>query len=223
MEITVEKDISKLKRYHEEKRNEIRARLKEFSGVEKEGDRRIFEELCFCILTANTSAEMGLRSIAGIRDVIHDGALEDVRSMLKKSGYRYPNKRAEYIVETRNRLKEDIGPDPGICLGEKIASFDDKNELREYFVKNVKGFCFKEASHFLRNIGLRGYAILDKHILACLFEYGVVERLDQKSPKNRNEYLEIEEKMKRFSRKAGIDFDELDLLFWSSKTGKILK
>ncbi len=219
MEITVEKDLSKLKRYHEEKRNEIRARLEEFSGVEKEGDRRIFEELCFCILTANTSAEMGLRAIAGIRNVIHDGGLEDVRSMLKKSGYRYPNKRAEYIVETRNRLKEDIGPG----LGEKIASFDDKNELREYFVKNVKGFGFKEASHFLRNIGLRGYAILDKHILDCLFEYGVVEKRDQKSPKNRNEYLEIEEKMKQFSRKAGIDFDELDLLFWSSKTGKILK
>ncbi len=217
-------DISKLKRYHAAKRDEIRARLREFHNISREDDKRIFEELCFCILTANTSAEMGLRSIAEIRDILLDGSQEDICSMLKKSGYRYPNKRAEYIVETRNRLKEDVGLGRGEGrLGEKIRSFNDKDELREYFVKNVKGFGFKEASHFLRNIGVRGYAILDKHILTCLSEYGVVERFGKKRPINKSEYLEIEEKMKQFSKKTGIDFDELDLLFWSSKTGKILK
>jgi thermostable 8-oxoguanine DNA glycosylase len=35
--------------------------------------------------------------------------------------------------------------------------------------------------------------------------------------------MEIEEKMRVFARNIAIDFDELDLLLWSIKTGEILK
>ncbi|MCH8331666.1 MAG: hypothetical protein IH946_09885, partial [Bacteroidetes bacterium] len=37
--------------------------------IDKNDDERIFEELCFCILTANTSAEMGMKAIDKIRDL----------------------------------------------------------------------------------------------------------------------------------------------------------
>ena len=36
-------------------------------------------------------------------------------------------------------------------------------------------------------------------------------------------YLDIEQKMKKFSKKTGINMDELDLTLWSYKTGEILK
>ncbi|NOZ76125.1 MAG: DNA lyase, partial [Euryarchaeota archaeon] len=47
---------------YESRKAEIKARLAEFGRLWQEGsDEDIFRELCFCILTANTSARMGLR------------------------------------------------------------------------------------------------------------------------------------------------------------------
>ncbi len=77
------------------------------------------------------------------------------------------------------------------------------------------------AIHYLRNIGFKGYSILDKHIVRCLAELGVID--SPKPPANRHRYLETESKMRQFATDAGIDFDELDLVLWSMKTGEILK
>jgi len=80
----------------------------------------------------------------------------------------------------------------------------------------------KEATHFLRNIGLgKDLAILDRHILKNLNYYGVINELPKTLTKKK--YLEIEDKMKKFSEEIKIPIDELDLLFWSEETGKIFK
>ena len=86
---------------------------------------------------------------------------------------------------------------------------------------DIKGIGFKEASHFLRNIGYKGYTILDKHIINSLIELGVINK--KNLPSNREKYLEIEKKFKKYAEKNNFDIDELDLLIWSEKTGKILK
>jgi len=85
----------------------------------------------------------------------------------------------------------------------------------------VKGLGYKGASHFLRNVGFEGYAILDKHIVRCLYELGVID--SSKPPTTRGRYLQTEGEMRRFANEASINFDELDLLLWSMKTGEILK
>ena len=86
---------------------------------------------------------------------------------------------------------------------------------------NVKGLGLKEASHFLRNIGHRNLAILDRHILRNMLRFGAVKNL----PNNlsRKNYLALEAKFMAFARKAGTPMDELDLLFWSMQTGEIFK
>lgn len=84
------------------------------------------------------------------------------------------------------------------------------------------GFGMKEASHFMRNIGLfEDIAILDRHILKNLIEYDVISEI----PKTLTVkiYLEIEQKMKEFAEKIKIPFTELDLLFWSEETGHVFK
>jgi N-glycosylase/DNA lyase len=73
----------------------------------------------------------------------------------------------------------------------------------------------------LRNIGFKGYAILDKHILRSLAELGIID--DPKPPNTRLKYLTVEEKLKNLAEITEIDFDELDLVLWSLKTGEILK
>jgi N-glycosylase/DNA lyase len=109
-------------------------------------------------------------------------------------------------------------------LRARLESFgDDRDARRDFLAANpgVKGIGYKEASHYLRNVGYRGYAILDKHILRTLAEFGVIDAPDP--PATRRKYLAIEEQMKRFAADIKIDFDELDLLLWSNKTGEILK
>jgi N-glycosylase/DNA lyase len=110
-----------------------------------------------------------------------------------------------------------------MALRKKLESFGCPLERRDWLVreKGIKGLGYKEASHYLRNIGYRGYAILDKHVLNCLFELKIID--DPKPPNTRSRYLTVEDKLKKLTDATGIDFDELDLVLWSMKTGVILK
>lgn len=186
--------------------------------VETKDDFRLFEELAFCIFTANTSAEMSLKAVDAIRNVLMSGNANEMTRRLEGI-YRFNNVRPSHIIHTRNYLKNSLN----FQLKNKITSFKNKDELRDYFALNrdIKGLGMKEASHFLRNIGFKGYSILDKHIINSLHEFGVL-KTNQK-PRNHKEYLEMEQRFIDFSNDINIDMDELDLLLWSRKNGRILK
>ncbi len=230
-------DVAQLKSDYAKKKKEIKERLNHFriffnepykwvysdksvslQKTESRDNHRLFEELCFCIFTANTSAEMGAKAVDAVREVLVSGSKDEMTERLL-GVYRFVNKRPEYIVHTRDFLQKEIGFE----LKKKILSFNDMNELRNFFAlnKNVKGIGMKEASHFLRNIGFRGYAILDKHIINSLHEFGYLETNDK--PKDFKEYIGMENVFKRFAEDMGIIPDELDLLLWSNKNGRILK
>ena len=227
-------NIEELKADYNNKKHKIKERLQQFEKffnepyswfyrndnlvllpVETKEDHRLFEELAFCIFTANTSAEMGAKAVDAVRDVLINGTADDMTRRLEN--YRFNKKRPQYIVHTREHLKNHINFE----LKKKISLLKNINERRDFFVKNVKGFGMKEASHFLRNIGFKGYAILDKHIINSLHEFEVIEKNEK--PKNSKEYLEIEQQFIDFSKEIGIDMDKLDLLLWSRKNGRILK
>ncbi|MDT4954872.1 MAG: N-glycosylase/DNA lyase [Acidobacteriota bacterium] len=161
---------------------------------------------------------MGLRSIEAVRHLLLTGdRAELTRALL--GVHRYPAARPGYIIVTRDYLSEDCG----MRLRERLESFSDPLERRDWLARErrIKGLGYKESSHFLRNIGLKGYAILDKHILRSLAELGVTE--SPEPPPTRQRYLETEERLRGFARDVGVDFDELDLILWSMKTGEILK
>ncbi|GAB4431247.1 MAG: N-glycosylase/DNA lyase [bacterium] len=205
---------------YKNKKKEIKERLKEFEEVWQQRDNeRIFEELCYCILTANTSAEMGIRVLRAVKPFLLKDDTNSLSARLHSHSCRFYNMRARFICETRDFLKHKCNLD----LVALISSFKTAEERRNFFAKTkeIKGIGYKEASHFLRNIGFKGYAILDKHILNTMCEFNIIcEKPKTLTPKR---YLMIEEQLKNFSEQIGIDFDELDLLIWSEKTGKILK
>jgi N-glycosylase/DNA lyase len=211
--------IEKIRATHRERRPQIRARLAEFREVWTRGsDARLWEELVYCIFTAGASARMGLRAIEAVRPLLLEGSHEEMSNAL--SGvHRYPVARPGYIVFTRDYLSEDCG----MRLRERLEGFTDPLTRRDWLAREprIKGLGYKEASHFLRNVGLSGYAILDKHILRSLAEVGVIE--SAQPPTTRARYLGVEERLKGFARDVEIDFDELDLVLWSMKTGEILK
>ncbi|MEP6569934.1 MAG: N-glycosylase/DNA lyase [Acidobacteriota bacterium] len=206
---------------HKARRKEIRLRLKQFQDVWRFGsDEQLWEELVFCIFTAGASARMGFRAVEAIKPLLMDGKREDMTLALKSAGaHRFPVERPGYIVVTRNYLRGHCE----MALREKLRSFADPLERRDWLAqeKRIKGLGYKESSHYLRNIGLLGYAILDKHVMSCLADLNVVETA--KPPTTRARYLEIEERLRLFAREIKIDFDELDLVLWSMKTGEVLK
>ncbi len=187
----------------------VERRVKEFE--KNKSFNRIFKELCFCILTANFNAERAIR----IQEKIGDGFLtfsqKKLAEELRKLGHRYPETRAKYIVEARKHKNS---------LKKILSSFKDEKELREWLVKNIKGIGYKEASHFLRNIGFKNLAIIDFHILKLLTKYKLIRK-----PKTltRKKYLEIECELRRIAKKLNLSLAELDLYLWYLETGKILK
>lgn len=211
--------VRELKRIYFAKRLEIRDRLAEFAKVGRTGSpERLFEELTFCIFTAGASARMGLRSVEGVRPLLMGGTVREIQSALA-GRHRFPNNRGAYVYETREYLRDHCD----LQLREALRKFKRADDRRDFLAanRNVRGIGYKEASHFLRNIGYRGYAILDKHVLTRLAEFEVIE--SPKPPSTKKTYLDIEERVTVFADSIGIDFDELDLLLWYTKTGEILK
>lgn len=212
------KKIAELKKLYEENKGEITKRLFEFKQMMNETNERIFAELAFCICTPRSKA---LNAWASIKTLANNGLLYrgDAQQILPFLKVRFSKNKANYIVEARKKFTVD----GKIQIKEFLHSFIDPVELREWLVENLKGLGMKEASHFLRNIGLseNQLAILDTHILKNLKELGIIKKIPKKLTKR--EYLKIEDKMKEFSRQINIPLDALDLLFWSKETGFIFK
>ena len=204
---------------YSQRREEIRHRLREFAEIARTGsDSDFWAEMVFCFFTGGCSARMGLNSLEAVRDILMSGDQTQLAAALA-GVHRYPNARARYIVSTREYLS-------GQCelkLRDKLFSFESPLERRDWLArdKGILGLGYKEASHYLRNVGFRGYAILDKHVLNCLAELKIID--DPKPPNTRSKYLMVEEKVRQLTDMTGIDFDELDLVLWSMKTGTILK
>jgi N-glycosylase/DNA lyase len=190
----------------------IQTKIREFSKIKDQSQETIFGELCFCILTANCSAEKCIEVQAKVGYGFQNLGEEDLSHKLKMYGYRFPNIRAKYIVNAREYKKE---------LKTKINNTNNNlSELRDWIVRNIKGIGYKEASHFLRNIGYVGYAIIDFHIIDLLTKFNLIEK-----PKSltKAKYLEIEEILSKIAEKLNLNLSELDLYMWYIETGKILK
>jgi N-glycosylase/DNA lyase len=188
---------------------EIQNRLKEFKRIEDED--LLFKELCFCILVANTNLEKTLEIWKKIDNGFLKYNKKQLSLKLKSLGYRFYNKRADYILYNRKIKK---------IIKEKIKELSSFY-LREWLVKNLKGIGFKEASHFLRNIGFKDFAILDRHILRFLFKNKIIKEIPSNLSKRK--YLEIENKLKNLADKLNITLSELDFLIFYLETGTLPK
>ena len=203
--------VEELRREFTTRKASIRKRLDEFAGVRPEEH---FYELVYCLLTPQSSAVHAGKAVEKLRSGRTLESAADVAAVLreKESYIRFHNTKARHLKEVEARF-----PEIAVALCDGRSS----GELREWLVENVNGLGWKEASHFLRNIGHRDLAILDRHILRNLKRHGVIRTIPKTMTRRR--YLDIEEKLLGFSRAIAITTDELDLLFWSRETGEILK
>lgn len=210
-------DEEEIKRIYQEIKQTIEFRIEEFEEVWEEGDERIFDEMVFCLFTPQSKAKVCWNTVQELKnnDLLLEGEEDTISDEIKR--VRFRNNKAGYLVEARDKFIEN-----NRSIKEKISEFDDQKEARKWIVENVKGLGYKEASHFLRNIGKgENLAILDRHILRNLVSLEVIDEIPKTLTKKR--YLDIEKKMKEFSDEIGIPLGHLDLVLWYKETGEVFK
>lgn len=198
-------DIS---REYSEKMDLIKERLNDFSKVSIDD---MFYEACFCILTPQSSAKACWNAVLKLKENDFKNTDFNPINFLNNKIRFYVNKN-KYLLELKEKWQ---------LIFNRLKEIKDSRELREFLVKNIKGFGMKESSHYLRNIGHKNLAILDRHILKNLYNLNVINEIPKTLTKKK--YLEIEQKFMDFSKKVKIQMDELDLLFWSRETEEIFK
>ncbi len=195
---------------------QIESRLQDFSRIWKQAsEEELFRELVFCLLTPQSKARTCWRAVERLerKCMIKEAGPEEITRELV--GVRFNLRKGDYICLARSRFSS-------CSLRDTLAGFSDAFAAREWLVANIKGLGYKEASHFLRNIGLGGdLAILDRHILKNLALLGVIDEVPASPSKKL--YLEIEKKMIDFSREAKIPMPHLDLLLWYKEAGEVFK
>ena len=208
----------------EQKYNEIKVdiekRLEEYREIWRNGSNEdIYAELSFCILTPQSKARNAWKAITNMRNdgVLFTGTPEKLAEYLNI--VRFKNNKAKYLVELREQMTDKNGK---IITKDFFSQMKTVNEKREWIVNNIKGMAWKEAGHFLRNVGFGDeVAILDRHILKNLVRLQVIDEIPKTLSKKI--YLEIEEKMKKYCKETGIPMDSFDLLLWYLEAGEIFK
>lgn len=208
--------VEELWRIYTPVKPKIESRLKEFSSIwQTASDQELFRELAFCLLTPQSKARTCWKAVERLerKCMLANAGHEKISKEL--TGVRFNLRKGEYICLARDLFSSR-------SLRETLAAYAEPAEARQWLVENVKGMGYKEASHFLRNIG-RGesLAILDRHILKNLVLLGIISEVPATLTKKM--YLKIEQKMIALSRDAKIPMGHLDLLLWYKEAGEVFK
>ncbi len=186
--------------------------------LREKSNEDIFCELAFCLLTPQSKAICCWNAITALKRqrLLLAGDEGEIKRVLHC--VRFHNKKALYVVAARELFSRG----GKLSIARILTQFQDSDACRRWLVGTVKGLGYKEASHFLRNIG-RGesLAILDRHILRNLALFGVIDEVPRSLSPAR--YLEIERKMELFAQSIRIPLPHLDLLLWYKETGEIFK
>ncbi len=193
-------------------KSDIENKRKEFRENFKDREK-VFKELIFCLLTPQSNANRCWKCVLEIerKGLLYKANFEELSKLI--SAVRFRNNKARYIIEVQGKKDEIL---------DYIYKEKDNFNLREFLVDNVKGMGMKEATHFLRNIGKgEDLAILDRHILKAMIELDLINQLPKTLTKRK--YLQLEEILRNFSEKIGIDMFSLDFVLWHIKSGRIFK
>jgi len=197
---------------------EIVKRISEFRKIWQDADNNaLFTELAFCLFTPQSSARQCWKAVNILleKDLLFSGGWEQISREINI--VRFRNNKAKYLIEARDKF---CCGDTGLreCLGLNA----DQVEKRAWLVRNVKGMGFKEASHFMRNIGIGNeLAILDRHILKNMKLLGVIDEIPESITEN--VYLMLEKKLSEFSKSSRIPMEHLDFVLWYKEAGEVFK
>ncbi len=199
-------------------------------GVTNDNKEDIFYMMLFCLCVPQSKAVTADEAIDLLRELDYYHIKLPKERVLEalKGRVRFQLVKTQRLIDARSLIQ-----DTDFWLHLKTHYADYTNEpnklqrqvqlkkVRRYLTSQVNGMGMKLASHFLRNVGMSGLAILDVHVLDGLKKRGIIP--DEEITLNYGQYVEIEEKMIEYAKTVGITVDELDFLLWSQKTGYVFK
>jgi N-glycosylase/DNA lyase len=181
-------------------------------------------ELVSCLLGSQVRAESANAAVERLRSVgllcnrrwtCTDAAFEaEVREVLcgrgpqpGKPSYRFPALRARQIAEIRARLRERT-------LHSYVAHPSQIGDTRRLLVRDLPGIGPKQASMFLRNIGVsHDVAVLDVHVLRFLQLIGVLPP-EAVHVSALARYERVEDLARRYALSVGRALGHLDWAIW---------
>lgn len=207
-----------IEKLYESIKEEIDKKIDEYKEAFNYDNKDFFAEIAFCILTPQSKALNAWKIIQTLKenDLLFTADSDILENYL--NSIRFKKTKAKRLVSLREKLSIN-----GSLEAKKIIfNGDDVFKIREWLVKNIDGFGYKEASHVLRNLGFgENIAILDRHILRNLLKLEIIDEIPKTlTPKK---YMDIEEKMRKYSSKIDISMDRLDLLFWYNEVNYLFK
>jgi N-glycosylase/DNA lyase len=220
-----EREITDL---HTRVRDTLETRLSEFRQIWERGDEdEILAELLFCLLTPAARARAASQALNKLREeglvLSGDGGCSEPEERVvliarELNAVRFKNNKARNIVLAERRFTQR----GTTSIRTELLRFHTPQEMREWLVHSIRGIGYKEASHFLRNVGFfEDIAILDRHILRNLMRFGLVKRIPEGL--SRKQYLDIEERMRALAKRLRIPLHHLDLVLWYRETGEIFR
>lgn len=176
--------------------------IKSFLEHSKSRDERhLIAELIFCLQTPQSKAKHARETVKKLEACKKLFSAEELEIKNSMCGIRFANKKARYICEAMKKfqeIKKHLNMEP--------------MKLREWLVKNVKGLGMKEASHYLRNIGIFGLAILDVHVQKFMKAHNML--VGEVGKLTKKQYLANEKKYFELADKLKIKPEELDIVIW---------
>ena len=149
-------------------------------------ERALWTELSCCVLSSQVPYEMAVAvarrvSEAEVLDNIDRGSFGRIESRLtdlllepvevkgKLRRYRFPRMRAKQLAEAAQTVWERFGSLAGLA-----EESSNPESMRQWMVEDLPGFGPKQASMFLRNVGLSyDLAILDRHTVQFMVVTGL--------------------------------------------------
>lgn len=203
---------------------EIQARIATLRR-DKIDDRMLWWELSCCILSSQVPYSVATAAADAIEyeelllapkletDELTT-ALEDVLTRCLIVGgrsvrYRFPNSRSKQLAAAHAAVhRRDTS------LSALLASFADVSLARRWLVDNVPGAGPKQASMFLRNVGLTySLAILDRHVLKYMSVLGISDHA-QPFVSGMSTYLHLEQALREYAMRIGYEVGLLDWAIW---------
>lgn len=210
--------------------DKLRSSIKLDSDWSKLSEEHIWQEMCFCILSANVSYDLVKSCIAVLNSygyldpkwiisnksssrMLYRILNSPVFEPRKKDGslrkYRYPNMRSKQIVKAARFIYSKNN-----SLKKILKEFTSDIDARNYLALNISGLGIKEASHFLRNIRYSdSLAILDIHMLEFLRQRTLIQ-LKKGYALTKNVYLRIETILRNFVKFHKLNLAIFDLAVW---------
>jgi N-glycosylase/DNA lyase len=218
-----------------------------------EDEEKVFEELCYCLLTPQSSAKQAMKSINALKAeglLLTGNALEKEKHVKSVRFFRTKAKRLEEVVKKFIKI-ENANTQNNVNLNDstktnaksKINSNSNDNkksvkfELKKTLMENGLPDAIKCREFLVKEIN--GYGMKEaSHFLRNVGFFEDISILDRHILRNlqkhkvineipktitKKNYIEIENKMKEFCKKQNLKMEELDLIFWSNETGEVLK